>query len=853
MSSLRAGNSHFTLASLDSQSWDLIASYLELDSIASLIKASNKAIRKKLLLIGGFTRLNVQTHYETSLLNVEPFPTALEPRVVPALRDPRFYLMTLSTPFFRNLTSFTFAQIFDESPWYPRLHQLPKTLTHLDWEFIHPPLDFIGNESLTSTTHKSAHSSSSNHFQHARIRDLLPKLERLSLVCSIEHLPFPLALMDHLPQGLVSFRIAYSSKINFFQSLEHLPPHLTQLAVHSMREGEGGAAGKRLFREHQNEPIILSEQHFNVKLPSTITDLRLYPYRFQLSPKVKNFNFSSSSSPEPDYIPSMLSIQRLHLHSVAPEARPYLPASLKHMELFGFPTLSDIHNPSKDISRDITWPLSIDTFTASGTRSFVSDNLFFSDPPANIINLKCARPNSRKGDLLVELPSQLCISMWPNTLRTLDISFQSLKESMLCIIPSHISTITVFDIHLDGSSIPVGTELIISKDEMIKWFLNHFNRFVLYVRSPRPFMTISSSISLPDSIKTIEFSGHGIKPENLPKKLEKILDLPFTLMPSLTLPPSLTWIGISKYDSLSISIRHFFSSLPNLRQIEGGTFLIDSSFFPNGKSGNIRLKSSPPLLIPESLIMEVFKTFPEVKFENPTFLLDHCLSRPLSYIEPSHNTTLMNSSSSSSSYSSSSSSSKDEFQFPLANHSVIAGTFLINSYFAHHGFQKSGLTILDLSRARFLQEGGMYSEEEIIPVLPSSLTQLTLSDFAAQWILFGPPKVKGTGSYRQSIQSDAWYPTTLKKLFISFKSSYSFDPDRIWSPPHHNGGNLLTAPFPSLEYFSIAAPGLTSSHSQYIRWMSPLLNSFDHHHESIIIATHKRVPQKDSASECSIM
>lgn len=576
----------FCLEGLPDIVLDIVTSYLLIQDTISLIKASNRILRHKLLHQGGITTISVfpKDFFETAeearagvAYVTDPFIPRISPRLPYWSRilassnssvqstplhirrpPPSFGFFerrsgltsssgsltsshemkdAVSNSSTSTITSFTYVNpdsTYDEKAnrFLPfgsplALSDLPSTLTHLDYD---------------ANAYESPFPSS--------IQTLFPNLVHLSLLIPLSpkvRERRPSNFIPSLPHSLLSLRLTVDDILDILSPsiASLLPPRLTQLALYdSITE---------TLRRRYSYPILLPS-HFSSPLPSSITDLQL-----------PNYTYDVTTGSGPAAFFPKLSLTSCALYWVSAAVRPFLPRSLTHLFMYN-ELQSSGDNPQwpktlKSLKIQIRSCLAPISYQSSLTRIIVINDI--------VTDVK-----------LKTLLSSTAIS----SLTDLQLPKNSFLESTLLSCPPTLKFLVVQDVTLQGITLPGNLINLDSLEVMASYFVSKLSKTTrITVTSKYPFDSVKF-IHLPSSLQTFTTptlkSGSDI--ELLPRNLKKISGLYVGSQDWILLPKALTSISFAPIfnDTSIVSLEYLRSLLPQLSFVSGGRFALSSLHLP---------------------------------------------------------------------------------------------------------------------------------------------------------------------------------------------------------------------------------------------------------------------------------
>jgi hypothetical protein len=683
-----------------------ILSYLEFQASVSFVKACDKLLLSKIRGCGGFR--SITSHFpflnRDRNFGTQPYKETLEPTVLDEGMPLRYYLRTLNHPIFSCLTSFTFWPD-PASSFHPKVDVLPKTLTHLNWSGEKHPF-FIKKKGPL-------------------IKDCLPNLLHLSVRVPSEDLLSPLSeFFEQLP-CLLSLTFPMWNDDDF-ALLAALPSSLTQLAPVLIPLRRYG------FPSHR----VLTSKHFSVPMPPGLTDLRLYAYNFELSDEVTMWHWPF--------------LKRLHLAQCTPNSLEQLPSTIEHLELLNGLKIDRGELPLGESK----WPPKLSKLVVpfSKNQPFLGIQLPSKcSIPSNIHTLTLINP-AYDSSILIEAMQTLLLylpQVPTSKLVLLEFPNHFLKEEMLRHIPSSITRVSLMDVHLDGTSIPPGTDVLDTQKAVHEMFWRSPRHFALLLRTSHPLHQFKN-FKLPPSITSIRFLGHELRIEDLPNPGIKIAENIVGSGASLSvLPDTLTHLSFSEKTTSLATLK--LSALRNLKYLRHATIQLDSSFLPSADShSGVHTR----IVLPDDAIAIFYERYKHIHFEK---------------VELCENWLLENVSG-----------------FPATYDLQMSGLYYIMPEFAAGGF-KEPLSRVSFEKTVFrLAKSGFI--EHITPKLPDSVLELSLG--ATESALFLNPIHSTETAFK-------WLPKRLQELTIN-KQDYT---SRAWQFP----------PLATLQKLTVRAPYIDSN------------------------------------------
>lgn len=547
-STQKSSKSVWRLDTLESFTLELITSYLPFESIIQLLFVGSKQLNRRLFRDGGL-----------KTIDFGHCPLTQTPSSIQRIRhnyqqrsnmERNFRLQ--SFPRGLNKVVWSQVQLFDNTS----LSMLSDSLTSLIWDRAEPIFVGLGTD----------------------LAEVLPHLVCLGIE---QYTVIPTSpdyatarFFRGLPSALHTLRISFHGDIipDIFDDI--LPPTLTILDFTNSADSD-------LF----NFPFVeLTPIHFETKLPSTITDLRLLPYRLGDHPwKFDCFKDLSS----------------LRLSSVSAKVRRSLPDTLTHLELVGnyigptdsyspfdwppkLSTLILVEDNVKTLStacqhKDGPLPASVTRFrsynnllgygTLISHRYHVSEmRLWFGD--SNLSNIRCFADNLRS----IEFP-------------TLVVAESILHVATRC---TWLQRVLFQDVSLCGVSIPEDATHMDDYETLTTWFWAYWGQKIPLVleKSSGPFnwkFTASSNsqaaLILPRGLQSFMLTNHNLKMENLPVTITRANDIIFDGKWDTPLP-NLTWINL-RPNRAFFALDEALIAAPKLKYLNNASLLVPLNFIDN--------------------------------------------------------------------------------------------------------------------------------------------------------------------------------------------------------------------------------------------------------------------------------
>jgi len=509
---------------------------------------------------------------------------SLVPRVVLSKRTLLDNYKRYPSTLFPNLRRLMFApRTLDWNP--PSLNSLPTTLTHLDWE--------SAGDNTTIEVLKCS-----------KLADVLPNLQFLSLIVGQSmNRPVPKfsasALIEGLPQGIktISLSLPVLDEL-MFKLFSKLPSGVTQLAYQPI-------CG--------TIPTTLSASHFAVALPESITDLRLPHFQFKITSDIKEFGWT-------------LKLERLHLHYVSADARPLLPPSLTWLGM------RQMLCTREEVMHE-RWPPKLETLDIVLHEPLMS--LF--PPSTTRIKNDYYTSSTIRLAIQLNLTEHIIYAEFPRLV---------LYESCLIAMPKKLQKLIIWDICLDGTSIPDTATSI--DDESIKqyfWAARRSASFSTFLLHNRPLQKKRYPVILSGNLLSLNITGHHLGLNSLPLSLTRALHVEIPVLDKMErfeLPPNLTHLGLEVNEgSPSMKFETLLKLAPNLTHVSGGRFVLDQDCLPyEPLDNNFIIEEgydedkecdSGILLLPEDAEQVFLSRYPHITFEDTQFdtgsLLSNC-SKP---------------------------------------------------------------------------------------------------------------------------------------------------------------------------------------------------------------------------------
>lgn len=528
---------------LDTPTLSLILAYLPLHCINALIYTGTKDFLRKLTPNGAVKVIDFAVREKS-----RPAIMSAIPRIPPALLDipnfaiPKNLKTRLQGAHTLHLPQNNFVQDISYG-------DLPSSLTTFTCDFNNLPTLPEGHQSIT---------------------EALPHLVHLGLKVGNARPPAIPNLLSSLPPCLLTLCLSTRCTLRQFDGL--LPPTLATFDL------------KGAHFVHPST-TRLSESDLLIKLPSSLTDLRLDPYELRLPSKAV-WGWTN-----------LTLLRRFHLSEVSYESRRLLPHTITHLELTKDIYYEEINYLSKN------WPPNLSTLMfVCGSSEMEKIHEYPYTLPKSVTSLRLM--DRHEVNVLLE-PSH-AKSFFGNIQSPLSYYF---GENLTCLeLPEHIISETILptvairkklkrvmlhDVMLSGLSIPSDLTVLARIEDLEAPFWHYWlnqQGIPLILTSMAPLKkflrrTLSGNDhdpfyapSLPNTITHLTVDDHGVNLRNLPTSIVLATGVfhDTSRLPSL---PHLTSLSFAKRPN-SATISEYLARCPKLTHLSGANIDIPPSFFP---------------------------------------------------------------------------------------------------------------------------------------------------------------------------------------------------------------------------------------------------------------------------------
>lgn len=538
-----ASKTVWQLDMLDTSTLSLVLAYLPFNCITALIITGKKDLTRKLNRNGAVKVIDFAVTERSR-------PAIMS--AIPMLSPTSSHILNFAIP--RDLkTRFQGAHTLhlprNESVQTIRVEDLPSSLTTFTSEFNELPVLREGCKSFS---------------------DHLPHLLHLGLKVGNSRPPIIPNLLSSLPSGLLILSLSTTCKLQEFNGT--LPPTLTTFDL----------KGSHFVSPSKK---ALSEADLRIKLPSSLTDLRLDPYELKLMSKAA-WRWTN-----------LTLLRRFHLSAITYEARILLPDTITHFEMTSNISLQELSHLSMNWPPNISKLLIVcqgeekDLFSRSHTPALHKQvtSLRLMDRSETTVLLNPDTAKSFFGDI----NSPLSYYFGEN-LTSIELPEHIIAETILqtVVIRKKLTKVAFHDVMLSGISIPSDLAVLARIEDLEAPFWHYWvnqQRIPLILTSMRPLKRffqrkfqdsrdLCYAPKIPETITHLLADDHGVSLRNLPSSIVEATGVHnhasyFPLLPNLTrlsFERCITSHFLSKY----------MENCPKLTYLRNARIIIPPSFFP---------------------------------------------------------------------------------------------------------------------------------------------------------------------------------------------------------------------------------------------------------------------------------